>query len=254
MSHVIEGFEENIQTIQSYPILTIAQSQTPEISEGNIPGLKIGSLMNSISKQPLPEKVELVAYKIWRSRVKLPARGEGSTIECFSPDEAQGMAYGKCAQCQYADFNLKDACKRQIVFIVSPKDEPNNIMRLIFWKSNYSTGNRLLKTLQSECARQKAKSIYEVSFTVSTKRVKSEAAGAYYYVFETAMGTKVEAELLPAFKESFDLVTDLRKQNIESFYASLTDDSGDDGEGIQAPVEEATETEAGIAENPDALM
>ena len=235
MANVIEGFEENVQTIQSYPILTIAQSQTPEISEGNIPNLKVGSLMNSISKQPLPERVELVAHKIWRSRVKLPARGEGSTIECFSPDECQGMAYGKCAQCQYADFNLKDACKRQIVFMVTPKDEPTNLMRLIFWKSNYSTGNRLLKSLQNECARRGAKSIFEVSFFVSTKRVKSEAAGAYYFVFQTEMGEKVEGEVLVQFKETFDMVTDLRKENIESFYASLVDHSAEAHEIPPAP-------------------
>ena len=252
MANVIEGFEENVQTLQSYPILTLAQSQTPEISEGNIPGLKIGSLMNSITKLPLPEKVDLVAYKIWRSRVKLPPRGEGSSIECFSPDEARGLAYGKCAQCQYAVFNLKDACKRQIVFMVSPVDEPNNLMRLIFWKSNYSTGNRLLKTLQSECARQKAKSIYEIKFSLSSKRVKSEAAGAYYYVFETAIGGKVELELMPTLKENFDTVTDLRKQNIETFYASLTDSSEE--EEVIVPPEEPVEAGAAIADEADALM
>jgi hypothetical protein len=234
MAHQIEGFEESKVTIQSFPILTIAQAQTPEVAEGAIEGLKAGVLMNSVTKAPITDKIELVAYKVWRGRAKLPPRSEGTMVECFSPDGVQGVAYGKCNECQFSEFS-KDGCKTQMVFIVAPANEPDNLMRLIFWKSNAATGGRLQKLLQSECKRAGVNSIYGITFNLNTKRVKNEASGSYYYVFEVAAGKKVDDKVTKKLKENFDLVTDLRKQSLEDFYNTLKAKADETEEAPEGP-------------------
>ena len=216
----MEGFEESEITLQTIPILALAQSQTPEVVEGEIEGLKAGVLMNNTTKMPIGSEVELIAFKLWPGRTKFPPRGDNGPIECFSPDGVCGRTYGECAKCGFRDFNLTDRCQDQRYFVVAPASNPNEMYRIIFAKSNFRTGKTLENTLKAECQKNKLP-IYGVKFMLSTKRVKNEKANSYYYVFEVKPSGLVEKEMFEELRDKFREVTELRKNSVDEFYAQL---------------------------------
>jgi hypothetical protein len=249
----MEGFEESAITLQTLPILALAQSQTPEVVEGEIEGLKAGVLMNNTTKLPLGAEIELIAYKLWPGRTKFPPRGDNGPIECFSPDNICGRTYGKCAECAFRDFNLKDKCQDQRFFVVAPAENPDEMYRLIFAKSNYKVGRTLENTLKSECQKNKLP-IYGVKFKLSTKRLKNEASNSYYFVFEVKPVGLVDREHFPALSSNFKLVTELRKSSLDEFYANLNEGQSVDAEfGALQDAGDAATTEQ-VESNGDALL
>lgn len=224
----MEGFEEDALTLQSIPVMALAQSQTPEVVEGEIEGLKAGVLMNSTTKQPMGDKVEVVVYKMWVGRTKFPPREDNGPIECYSPDGVKGRTYGECKTCAFSDFNLKDRCLEQNFFLVAPVDNPSEVYRLIFAKSNKRAGQTLVNTLRSECAKTK-RPIYGVKIAISTKRVKNEKANAYYYVFETKVAGLIEKDAFLDYRPTFLQMTEIRKASLEDFYATLDGNVEDEG-------------------------
>lgn len=229
----MEGFEESAITLQTLPILALAQSQTPEVVEGEIEGLKAGVLMNNTTKMPLGSEIELIAYKLWPGRTKFPPRGDNGPIECFSPDGVCGRTYGKCAECGFRDFSLKDKCQDQKFFVVAPVDNPHELYRLIFSKSNFKVGKTLENTLKAECQKNKFP-IYGVKFKLTTKRVKNESSNSYYFVFEVKPSGLVDKAEFPKLSETFQLVTELRKDSLEEFYNSLEEGKSDAGTEFEA--------------------
>lgn len=227
--YAMEGFEESAITLQSLPILALAQSQTPEVVEGETEGLKAGVLMNNTTKMPIGPEIELIAYKLWPGRTKFPPRGDNGPIECFSPDGLCGRTYGKCAECGFRDFNLKDKCQDQKFFVVAPADNPAELYRLIFAKSNFKVGKILENTLKAECQKNKLP-IYGVKFKLSTKRVKNESSNSYYYVFEVKPAGVVDKAMFSELSDNFKTVTELRKDSLDEFYRSLEEGKSVDDE------------------------
>lgn len=217
--YVMEGFEESEVTLQSLPILTLAQSQTPEVVEGEIPGLKAGVLMNSTTKLPMGAEIEMIAYKLWPGRTKFPPRSEGGPIQCFSPDGINGRTYGTCKSCAFSDFALKDRCQDQKFFVVAPASNPSDLYRMIFAKSNFRVGKILENTLKSECNKRKLP-IYGMKFILSTKRLKNESAGSYYYVFDVKPSEPMAKEDFAELSTNFKMITELRKDSLDEFYRS----------------------------------
>ena len=215
----LEGFEEQELTIQSLPVLALAQLQTPEVQDGSIEGLKAGVLMNNVTKQPIGETVELIVFKMWNGRTKFPPRGENGPLECWSPDTITGITYGECKNCAFAAFDMKDRCLEQNFFIVGRADNPRELYRLIFAKSNKKTGEMLGKTLRIECSKTKSP-IYGVKIILSTKRVKNEKQNAYYYVFEVKPSGMVTEDQLAELRPIFLELTELRKKSLDDFKAS----------------------------------
>lgn len=249
----MDGFEESAITMQTLPIMALAQSQTPEVVEGETEGLKAGVLMNNTTKLPLGAELDLIAYKLWPGRTKFPPRGDNGPIECFSPDGICGRTYGKCAECGFRDFSLKEKCQDQRFFVVAPDESPNEMYRLIFAKSNFKVGKTLENILKAECQKNKLP-IYGVKFKLSTKRVKNEQANSYYYVFEVKPAGLVAKERLAELSANFRTVTDLRKESLEEFYASLEEGKTSEDEFARLQDEgDATVSET-LEENGDALM
>lgn len=251
--HALEGFEESEITLQSMPILALAQSQTPEVVEGETEGLKAGVLMNNTTKMPIGAEIELIAYKLWPGRTKFPPRGDNGPIECFSPDGLCGRTYGKCSECAFRDFNLKDKCQDQRFFVVAPANNPDEMYRLIFAKSNFKVGRTLENTLKAECQKNKLP-IYGVKFRLSTKRVKNESSNSYYFVFEVKPAGLMERDTLPALSENFKVVTELRKGNLDDFYANLDEGKTSEDEFAELQDKGDAERAANVEEQGDALI
>lgn len=245
----MEGFEESELSIQTLPIITMAQAQTPEVQEAEIEGLVQGVLMNNTTKMPMGTSIDLVIYKMWEGRTKFPPRDSNGPIECYSPDGVVGRSYGKCRECAFADFELKDKCLQQHFFLVAPVTNPNEVYRLIMAKSNKTIGKKLVATMRSECSKHQAP-LYGVKIQLSTKKVKNEKANAYYYIFDPKPLGMVPKEQWEELREVFLQMTDLRKDSITDFYKSLeTSDVPEDGEIGDIP-----EEELGNLTNGDALL
>lgn len=251
----LEGFEEQELTIQSLPVLALAQSQTPEVAEGEIEGLKAGVLMNNVTKQPLGDSLELIVFKMWTGRTKFPPRGDNGPIECWSPDNTTGITYGDCKTCAFASFDIKDRCLEQNFFVVGLANNPRELYRLIFAKSNKRTGETLGKTLRIECSKTQSP-IYGVKILLTTKRVKNEKANAYYYVYEVKPNGMVEDDKLAELRPIFLELTELRKKSLEDFKAACeaAKDMSIGGETEDESVQDTGEFKTDFGSEGDALL
>lgn len=211
-----EGFEEQEFTLQNIPVLSLAQSQTPEVVEGEIEGLKAGCLLNKAGKRSLGDSLELIVFKFWTGRTKFPPRESHAPIECFSPDNKTGLVYGNCKTCAFANFDLKERCLEQNFFVVGLASNPHELYRLIFAKSNKRTGTALINLLRSECSRIKAP-IYGVKINLTTKRLKNEKQNAYYYVFNVAPSGVVDKSDYAELHNIFNEMTELRTKSLQDF-------------------------------------
>ena len=236
-----EGFEDEKLTIQSIPVLQLAQAQTPEVAEGATEGLHAGSLMNNVTKLPIGDTVEVLVYKMWDGRAKFSPRDAGGMIECWSPDGVTGNVNGECATCPFSGFDLKDKCLEQDCFIVGLADNPHEVYRLIFSKSNKRMGAKFKSMIASEC-RKAGRPIYGVKMLISTKRVKNEKASAYYYVFDVKPAGLVEEEALTDIRGVYLQMTEIRKSSLEDFkeYHKEKDTLGSEETGEETYHEEFT--------------
>lgn len=213
----IEGFEEDSLSLTSYPILTLAQALTPETSVEDS-GIRAGMLMNSVTREPIGKSLEVIVYKMWRSLCKMPPRADGSFPLCYSVDRVQGSTNGKCAACPYMQ-STKDRCKDQHYFVIAPADEPNNIMRMIMWKSSSPEGRKLSNILKAECSRHQ-RNIWGVTVNISSVQEESKQ-GAKYFVFKVSPGRVLTKEEEAELRPNYVLATSLRNKQVEDFYAYI---------------------------------
>lgn len=210
-----EGFEDSEVTLTSYPVITIAQSSTPEIQDG-AEGLSLGCLMNSVARNSLGSEMEVVVYKAWKSRVLMPPREQGSFPICYSVDGAVGSKGKKCSTCPHISFG-KDNCRDQVYLLVAPVNDPTNIFRLIFWKTSATMGKKFLKIAQAE-GQKKGIPLYGMTFKLSTLKKRNEAQKSTYYVFNIELANFLDKATYLGLRSTFLVANDLRNKNVETFY------------------------------------
>lgn len=242
-----EGFEEEEVRLSNLPVLAVTQSLTPEVVDGEIPGMKAGILMNSATKEPLGVSQKVRIYRLWNARVMLPPRGEGNFPICSSVDGKTGSKYGNCAGCPRKGFT-QDSCRDQGYFIGALESNPSQLIRLIMWKTSRANGRKLVKIL-SDKSKEHNTPIYSVVVTVSAEKKKNEKKNATYWIMDVefdSVTTDIEElkEIRPYFLEA----SELRERNIAEFAALVEQlkaesaESDEFGKTVE-DVEEGTEVE-----------
>jgi hypothetical protein len=243
-----EGFEDSEVTLTSYPVITIAQSSTPEIQEGT-EGLSLGCLMDSVARTSLGSEMEIVVYKAWKSRVLMPPREQGSFPLCYSVDGAMGSKGKECSTCPHVRFG-KDNCRDQVYLLVAPVNDPKNIFRLIFWKTSATMGKKFLKIAQAE-GNKRGIPLYGMTFKLTTAKKRNEAQKSTYFVFNIELANFLDKTVYLGLRPTFLVANDLRNNNVKTFYdfiEAVKNPSVDEGE---VPAEDEYATGLGGTMTPE---
>lgn len=250
-----EGFEEEEVRLSNLPVLTVTQSLTPEVVDGEIPGMKAGILMNSATKEPLGVSQKVRIYRLWNARVMLPPRGEGSFPICSSVDGKTGSKYGNCAGCPRKGFTA-DSCRDQGYFIGALESDPTQLIRLIMWKSSRANGRKLVKIL-SDKSKEHNTPIYSVVVTVSAVKKKNEKQNATYWVMDVEFDSvTTDMEELKGIRPNFLEASELRERNIAEFAALVEQLKAEATEADEfgKTVEDAEEGADAVSADADPLM
>lgn len=245
----LEGFEGIERTYSTLPYLTIVQSSNEDI--GVIDGCKPGAFMTTITKDILPAPLELLVYKMWRSRSLMPRREDGTFPICSSIDGITGSKHGKCAECDLQGF--KDgSCRSQMSFIVAPRNNPDKLMRLTLWKTSAKTGNDVARIL-STVANEKQLPIYAISINMVAESAKSKQGGTYYKYIASIGSVITDEEERAVIRPNFIDARDIFEKHKESFSAMVELNKAEaaeaEGDDFQQGILTGEETSAAV-ENP----
>ena len=179
--------------VNNLPMLKIAQDPK-QLACG---GLAIGDFFDQVTQQSYGRQVDLIAYFRYTRRTKFPERGNGTKVECFSPDTIHGSSGQYCAQCPKRrssdNYNSRDLCTDQIIFVVALPDQPENMLRLPCMRSNYSAGKKIEKLLKVACTRQSIP-VYAQVFSVFTEQVQHQATGGNSFTFDARLSNQISCE------------------------------------------------------------
>lgn len=236
MSDNLEVHGLGTLSINSLPMLKVSQSQSKGVSDGT---MRPGELFNSITDESFGKSVELIAYYRFDRRTKFPKRGEGTNIECFSPDMVNGINGRKCATCpkrrQNTNFSEDDLCTDQNVFIVAPVSDPNNWMLLPFMRSGFNAGKKLRKLLAVACT-QKSIPLYAQQFILVPDKIDHKKSGSTYFSMDSSLGEVVKDEkVLAQLKENQEKIEAKLQAELIDFLAGMTDDVEGEPEAVEAP-------------------
>ena len=245
----LEGFEGMERTYSTLPYLTIVQATNEDI--GVIDGCKPGAFITTVTKDILSAPLELVIYKMWRSRSLMPPREEGTFPICSSVDGVVGSKHGNCAECDLQGF--KDgSCRSQMSFIVAPRSNPSKLMRLTLWKTSAKTGNEMARILTT-VAREKQAPIYAISIKLESESAKSKQGGTYYK-FVASMGAVIAGpEERAAIRPNYMDAKGIYDKHKESFSAMLAANKAEAADAEEDDFQQGIMTgadEAAAIENP----
>lgn len=250
-----EGFEEEEVRLSNLPVITVTQSLTPEVVEGEIEGMKPGILMNSVTKEPLGVLQKMRIYRMWNARVMLPPRGEGNFPICSSVDGKTGSKYGRCAACMHKGIS-SSSCRDQGYFIGALADEPESLVRLIMWKSSRTSGRKLVKLLTDESKKHDTP-IYSVVVNVIAAKRRNEKQNATYWIMDVELdSTTTDIDELKAIRPYFLEACELRERNISEFNAYLEQAKAEatEEEEFGKTLEDSDESKEAPQEDADPLM
>ena len=225
-------------SINSLPMLKVSQSQTKGVSDG---AMKPGEIFNSVTEESYGASVELIAYFRYDRRTKFPRRGEGTNIECFSPDMTNGINGRKCGTCPKRrnanNFMDDDLCTDQSVFIVAPAADPDNWMILPFMRSSFNTGKKLRKLLSVACTQHNVP-VYAQKFTMVKEKVDHKKSGSTYFVMDCSLGERItDEEVLKKLASNQETIENKLQEELMEFLAGIVDtEAADDDIPTDAPV------------------
>ena len=213
-------------SINSLPMLKISQSQTKGVADGT---MKPGEIFNSVTEESFGATVELVAYFRYDRRTKFPKRGEGTNIECFSPDLKHGINGRICDTCPKKrnpnNYMDDDLCTDQSVFIVAPAADPDNWMLMPFMRSSFATGKKLRKILQVACTQHNIP-IYGQKFVMKKEKVDHKKSGSTYFIMDTELSERVSDEdMLKKLAQNQATIEAKLQEELMDFLASVPEDA-----------------------------
>lgn len=211
-------------SINSLPMLKVSQSQSKGVSDGT---MRPGELFNSVTDESFGKSVELIAYYRYDRRTKFPKRGEGTNIECFSPDLVNGINGRKCGSCPKRRSNNNymedDLCTDQSVFIVAPVSDPNNWLLLPFMRSSFNAGKKLRKLLTVACT-QSSIPVYAQKFILVPEKVEHKKSGSAYFSMDASLSEQIkDADLLKVLGENQAKIEQKLQAELMEFLAGSVD-------------------------------
>lgn len=209
-----EGFEDSKRSVMSYPLLKICQPQDTKLTEEDT-DLRPGCLMDNNSGKNLGKTLDVIVYRHWAGKCKMPPRSEGTSPVCFSMNKKLGSRGTKCSECEYASG--PDFCKEQQMFLVAPVDSPDTIYRVTMWKSSVKIGRAINKAL-TETGRNKKAPLYAIVLTLSSEVMDNKETQSKYYVYKGVVKEVLPmAKAVATYREHFLDATEVLKESLDEF-------------------------------------
>ena len=218
--------------INGLPLLKIAQTST-QMENTNI---SLGDIYNQVTLESYGKEIDLIAYYRFSRRTKYPQRGNGTYVECFSPDNFHGRLGRECEKCTkrrtLENYQEKDQCTDQNVFVVTQPDHLDWWMLLPFMRSNFSAGKKLEKLLKISCVRHSIP-IFGQKIKLITRLIDHEATGTSQFAFDAQLSDQITCEeTLERLRKNQILIEASLQQEQAEFVASNrsakpTEENGD---------------------------
>lgn len=216
---LIEQMEDVVEGIGDVPqswhpeFLRLVQATTDldTCPEGAKPG-------KFIVAEEAVDSVDAIPLRLWKSRKMWSEDQNDTRAICESPDGKVGWRYGDCQTCPHSQWNEEEnkaGCTKQIQVLCITRD-----LRTVFLatlaKTSYRAGMDWEKAMRSAKV-----GTYKRMYRIGSTKHKDKKQINLYEVTSVPRGEYDMAPIEGFLVELFNFISEMRRNQIEAFYANL---------------------------------